>query len=63
MTQTTLIRRRGRLYAFSFTTGTKPIEPKVRVTDDTIQAECLRLTRQGKIDESNALLDRYYPPR
>lgn len=63
MTQTTLIRRRGKLYAYSFTTGTKPVELKVRVTDDTIQAECLRLTKRGKVDESNELLNRYCSSR
>mgnify|MGYP001566329751 CR=1 FL=1 len=63
MTQTTLIRRRGKLYAYSFTTGTKPVEPKVRMTDDTIQAECLRLSRMGLIEESNEILEKYHPTR
>ena len=58
MTQTSLLRMRGALFVYSFTTGVKPVKLKVRKTDDEIQAECLRLVREGKIEESNDLLNR-----
>lgn len=63
MCQTSLVRVNGHLCAYSFTTGVKPVKLKVRKTDDEIQAECLRLVREGRIEESNELLDHYYPPR
>lgn len=61
MPQTTLIRSGGKMYAYSFTTGVKPIEPKVRLTDDAIQALCLWLVNQSRIEEADALLEKYYP--
>jgi hypothetical protein len=63
MPQTTLIRIRGKLYAYSFTTGVKPVKSKVRKTDDEIQALCLWLVNHGKIEEANTLLDTYCSQR
>lgn len=61
MAQTTLIRARGTFFAYSFTTGVKPIAPKVRMTDDAIQALCLWLVNQGRDEEAERLLEKFYP--
>lgn len=59
MPQTTLTRKRGKLYAYSFTTGTQPVTPPVRKTERDIWAEILRLHQSGKTDDAELLLEKY----
>lgn len=63
MTQTSIIHYREKLYVYSFTTGVKRLEPKVCETDETIQAKCLWLENQGKLDEAEELLEKYCSQR
>lgn len=61
MAQTSLIRRLdGQLFAYSWTTGVKAVEPPKRpMTDDDKIAWLMRLERQGLKEEVELQLERW----
>jgi NifB/MoaA-like Fe-S oxidoreductase len=63
MCQSKIIRRRGALYIYSFTTGVQPVTVPVRTTEDDVMAELMRLVRNGKAEEAELLLERYCSTR
>ncbi len=63
MCQNKIIRRRGQLHIYSFTTGIKPVTVPVRKTEDDVMAELMRLVRSGKAEEAELLLEWYCSTR
>lgn len=63
MCQNTIIRRRGQLHIYSFTTGVKLVRVPVRATENDVMAELMRLVRNGMADEAELLLEWYCSTR